>query len=479
MAIFHASVTTISRKAGQSAVAAAAYRAGVLLYDERAGKFQDYTRKGGVLASFIVAPVGTPCGLLDRAALWVMAERAEVKSNARVAREARVALPHELSPTARETLVRDYADILVKRYGVVVDASIHLPDREGDQRNHHAHMLFTTREATSSGLGAKTRILDDIKTGPKEIMFLRQAWEGLVNAALAKAGLSVRVDHRSHQDIGVDVPPQIHVGVNATNMARRGLEPAPSVIQHDFKGREVNYPEIDDGQSRAQHNAEIIELQKYREPETLAEEVARVRAKVVDLAASIEELEATLNSDLIGDDLRSLLRVMIEKAVARVIYQNHQQTRWLEERAKAKQTARELKAATAQYEALIKYQAEIEQRLKEEEGRVQAARKIVAQITLMPATLNGIPPYTIKLQIPLSSQFNEASYLGVLRKQETAQLLKAVLSPPILPSKPILATVALRQDILQVKELLGRTNPRPLATQGSRFLTVGNVRVRK
>lgn len=456
MAIFHASVKTISRGAGQSAVAAAAYRAGVLLYDERGGKFQDYTRRGGVLASFITAPKGTPCGLLDRTALWVMAERAEIKSNARVARELVLALPHELSPTAREKLVRDMADFLVGRYGVIVDASIHLPDREGDKRNHHAHMLFTTRNATSTGFAKKTRILDDLKTGPKEVIVIRQAWESLVNAALTAAGLSVRVDHRSHKDKGLDQPPQIHVGVNAVNMQRRGLEPSGSVVQVDFRGREVNYPQIDHGQTRAQHNADIIEFQKYRQPETLKEEVARVRAKVADLSASIAELQAALNSDLISDDLKALIRGMIERVIERIVYKNQHKSKWLEERAKAKQTARELKESRQQYESLIKYQAEIEQNLKEEQGRVETARKLMAAITLTPATLNGIPPYVIKLEIPLSAQFNEASYQGVLRQQSTAELIKAVMSPPTLASKSSLATVALRQDVLQVKELLSR-----------------------
>ena len=63
----------------------------------------------------------------------------------------------------------------------------------------------------------------------------------------------------------------------------------------------------------------------------------------------------------------------------------------------------------------------------------------------------------IKLEIPISAQFNEASHQGVLRKQSIAQLLEAVLSPPTLPSKLILTTVTLRQDVLAVKELLART----------------------
>ena len=74
MAIFHASVKTFSRGRGQSAVAAAAYRAGVQLHDELGGKTQDYRSRSGVLASFIVLPNNAPSWMADRAMLWNMAE---------------------------------------------------------------------------------------------------------------------------------------------------------------------------------------------------------------------------------------------------------------------------------------------------------------------------------------------------------------------------------------------------------------------
>src|SRR3546814_2024402 len=45
MASFHLAVKTIGRSAGRSATAAAAYRAGVEITDERTGLVHDYTRK--------------------------------------------------------------------------------------------------------------------------------------------------------------------------------------------------------------------------------------------------------------------------------------------------------------------------------------------------------------------------------------------------------------------------------------------------
>ena len=51
MALFHLNVTQIKRSKGQSAIAAAAYRAGEKLYSEHYGETSDYSNKGGVICS--------------------------------------------------------------------------------------------------------------------------------------------------------------------------------------------------------------------------------------------------------------------------------------------------------------------------------------------------------------------------------------------------------------------------------------------
>lgn len=465
VAIFHASVKTFSRGRGQSAVAAAAYRAGVQLHDELGGKTQDYRSRSGVLASFIVLPNNAPSWMADRAMLWNMAEWREKRKDSVLARELEVALPHELTPAARERLVRNMAEWLIDRYGVAVDAAIHTPDRAGDDRNHHAHIMFTTRAVIPEGFGDKTRILDTKKTGSAEVQDIRQAWQDLANAELAAAGARARIDRRSHAEKGLDVPPQIHVGVNAVGMARRGVEPSGSNVIA-YKGREVDYAPIDMGGTRAQHNADIIELQKYREPETTAEQVARITAKINDLSISIEELGAALDSGILSDDMRVRIRMAYEKAVAAMFYKNQQETEWLQARHRAEQTAKELEQKQIQRANLIQLQEQLQQQLKKEEETRAANQKLFTDIMGMWRSLNGLPPYVIKLEIPISAQFNEASYQGVLRKQSTAQLLETVLSPPTLPSKPIMATVTLRQDVLAVKELLGRAKLPPVQGRG-------------
>jgi hypothetical protein len=83
MAIYHCSVKAISRSAGRSATAAAAYRSAGRIEDERQGTIHDYTRKGGVVVTGIALPDGAPEWARDRSALWNAAEAAEKRKNAK------------------------------------------------------------------------------------------------------------------------------------------------------------------------------------------------------------------------------------------------------------------------------------------------------------------------------------------------------------------------------------------------------------
>ncbi|EQD74392.1 MobA/MobL family protein, partial [mine drainage metagenome] len=123
------------------------------------GLVHDYSRKNGVEYCEIVLPKSAPKEFLDRSLLWNGAEASEGRKNSVVAREFEVALPSELSPSERIELVRDLAQSIVDKHLVGVDFAIHSPGKDGDQRNHHAHVLCTTRRLWSGGFGEKTREL--------------------------------------------------------------------------------------------------------------------------------------------------------------------------------------------------------------------------------------------------------------------------------------------------------------------------------
>lgn len=232
MAIYHCSMKPIARASGRSAVAAAAYRTASRILNERDGLVHDFTRKEGVEHSEIVLPTGSDAEWArDRAALWNAAEKAEVRKDARVAREFEVALPHELSAEQRVSLTRAFAQGLADRYGTAVDFAIHEPHGAGDIRNHHAHVMMTTRRVHADGLGDKTaielknaRLLSDgLPTSMMQLREIRQSWEHFANEHLARAGIEARIDHRSHAERGLEIEPTEHMGVHASQMDRRGL----------------------------------------------------------------------------------------------------------------------------------------------------------------------------------------------------------------------------------------------------------------
>ena len=229
MAIYHLSVKTISRSAGRSATAAAAYRAGVEITDERTGEIHDYTRKGGVESAALILPDNAPEWARDRAQLWNAAEQAEKRKNSTVAREFEIALPAELSPAEREKLAHDFARELVNRHGMAADVAIHAPGKEGDNRNHHAHILLTTRRLGPDGLGEKTRELDDQKTGKELVKQWRERFATLQNERLREAGHAVQVDHRSHAERGLEAEPTRHLGPTASAIERRTGERSRAV----------------------------------------------------------------------------------------------------------------------------------------------------------------------------------------------------------------------------------------------------------
>lgn len=221
MAIFHLSVKTVSRSAGRSATAAAAYRAGVEIADLQTGEVHDYTRKSGVVSADLILPEGVqiPEWASDRAALWNAAEKAENRKNSTVAREFEIALPDELNAQQRKDLAHAFTRELVEKHGFVADVAIHAPGKEGDNRNHHAHILVTTRRLGPEGFTEKTRELDDLKTG--EVSNWRARFAQLQNQHLERAGLAVRVDHRSLKAQGIEREPTIHLGPAAAGFERR------------------------------------------------------------------------------------------------------------------------------------------------------------------------------------------------------------------------------------------------------------------
>ena len=235
MAIFRMAISSVSRSAGRRATAAAAYRSGERIRDERTGELFNYARRRDVLHAEILLPShfeGEPVvWARNRERLWNTAEHAEKRHNSRVAREYQVTLPAELDAVRRVALARAFSREIADRYRVAVDLAVHEPPAGGDPRNFHAHLLTTTREVTPAGLGAKAGIDMDLRERRRrglpdhrqEYIRLRERWATLTNDALREANIDARIDHRSLAAQGIDREPRPSIPLMHLKMEQRGL----------------------------------------------------------------------------------------------------------------------------------------------------------------------------------------------------------------------------------------------------------------
>ena len=198
MAIYHSHMKSFGRGKGDSSVAAAAYRAGFDLVDEATGLSHSYSRRHGVDHAQMLAPKGAPAWCLDTQKFWNANEAAETRKNALVAREVEVALPQSLDQVQRKDLALDLGQLLVDRYQVAVLVAIHTPSRNGDQRNHHVHLLMSARQVGPEGFGKRAAAEFDGRQGQgsNAVKELRLAIAATINSHLDLAGIQKRVDPR-------------------------------------------------------------------------------------------------------------------------------------------------------------------------------------------------------------------------------------------------------------------------------------------
>jgi hypothetical protein len=272
MAVYFLRSTHISRSKGSRVTRAAAYRAGERIKDERTSEVYDHTGRDDVLHKEVVLPEDLAgradmAWTQDRAILWNAAEYSGLRRNSRLAREWLMLLPPELTETQRVALVRAFAGHLAERYRAAVDVCIHAPRLTADSRNHHAHLLMTTREVSPEGFGRRTtlelsgRQRHQFGIGGSsydEYIAIREQWALRVNEALQNAGLSVRVDHRSYERQGLD------------------REPGPNIPEKVFYAeRKANAQTPVGTEIRARHRERMAA--RARGPTQLAEVTAKQR----------------------------------------------------------------------------------------------------------------------------------------------------------------------------------------------------------
>jgi ATP-dependent exoDNAse (exonuclease V) alpha subunit len=227
----------------------AAYRAGARLKAETTGRIHNFSRKKEVVWSEILAPRHAPEWAKDRQSLWSAVDRIEHRCDAQLAREVEVALPLALSPSDHCNLLRDWVGETFVSHGMVADICYH-----AKRGNPHSHILLTLRDIDAHGFGKKNRSWNALSL----VESWRASWAEIVNRYLDKAGLDIRIDHRSFKRQGLDLTPTKHVGRptpwNAEKVAEVSMENKLILLERDL-------------QKQRREQKKAAELAKHQETE--------------------------------------------------------------------------------------------------------------------------------------------------------------------------------------------------------------------
>ncbi|MBI1262757.1 MAG: hypothetical protein GC184_13645 [Rhizobiales bacterium] len=313
MAIYHLRLKVISRALGRaakpggatrrSAVAAAAYRSGERLYDTSQGKWFEFD-KPDVIHTEIMAPDHEPVPewLFNRQTLWNMAERAEKRADAQLAREVEITLPRELTKDQHVALVRSFVRDQFVSKGMVADIAIHMPSASDGEDQPHAHIMLLLRRldpGSETGFSAKkerdwnerediARAVSEARkrfnnTGlagdkaaleaaeaRRNVNVWRREWAGYANHALEEVGSTARIDHRTLEAQGIMREPQPHLGL------ARHIEKAYVYL----KDRLTQWVAV---KKRSQLYQEV-EQYRRRDPVKVAEFILRLTDMAEDMA---------------------------------------------------------------------------------------------------------------------------------------------------------------------------------------------------
>jgi hypothetical protein len=193
------------------------------------------------------------------------ARERDMRANARVIDKIRIALPRELTEAQRAALVREFmAELTGGR--VPWFAAIH--QRGDDAHNPHVHIAVHDRDFETGRrvLRLSDSARDRLKAGLpglKAVEWIRALWEDVCNEALARAGHTARIDRRTLLAQGIVREPTIHEGPRAQHIEGNVKRPE-SKKRVNGAGRAIDYPSIDNGRTRREFNAQIIDLNLER-----------------------------------------------------------------------------------------------------------------------------------------------------------------------------------------------------------------------
>lgn len=322
MAIYYFDVSNVSRSSGKksaSSVAAAAYQNRARYTDERTGTTYDYTKKGGLYYSGILAPENAPESLTaSPLTLWNTVEATEKRKDARLAKDFKISLPIELSPEQNKALILDFAKQAFVSKGMIVDLAIHDIDTQP-----HSHIKTTTRELTPEGFGGKFREWDKKET----TLYWRELWAKVANEHLLKAGHDTTISHLTlkeqmkealeEMDKTTDLEEKIKFASKAIELNRPAMKTISKKDWDDPKFQEIRKQE-QEAKKQILKKAKNFRIKNTRELKEIQTELNK-KFRPSKIYKSVSEAIMNLNNKLTNSKLNNILNDKLDKLTKAII----------------------------------------------------------------------------------------------------------------------------------------------------------------
>lgn len=213
--------------------------------------------------------------------------------------------------------------------------------------------------------------------------------------------------------------------------------------------------------STAAEPPHVAQFADFPKQAPLSEKIAQLETKIALLSGDINQLQASLESNLLSEEMRALIRRMIEKTLEtlhiREVEEKQQLTR-TEERQK------EVERKQVELNQYIRHYAELQHKQEELYKKQDANRQFYAVVTHMSYSLNGLPRWDIRVQSPPpEKRLDETAYITNIQQLKNRELLHTITTTerpkPVI--EPETAAPNLRQSVLEAKEILRRAGLQP------------------
>lgn len=258
MANYHFETTIISRGKGRSVTGSVSYICGQTLRDRYNAKTCYHHRKD-VVWQKIFLPDHAPSEFRQLQQLCDEIDRAEVRRDARTARQFIASLPNELPPGEQTRIVHEFIESNFLPYDLCAIAAIHRGRKRGDplRNNPHVHIIVPTRPVGENGFCERK----DREHDKREYLKIwREQWAQVQNQAYERNGLDIHVSHESLVVQGKrDREPTIHLSRIDWQKEQRGERTPAGDRKRAIKER--NQKRI---YQREMEQKQEIELELYR-----------------------------------------------------------------------------------------------------------------------------------------------------------------------------------------------------------------------